>query len=346
MRRAFGGWRSGRSMPAFTSSCPAARPARARRSPRTSACASSSSSSRKRRAGAGPRAGAGGYDTHEVVHVGEAHAEGRRAGHPVGHAVLQQADARRALPALQRDRRRASGCRSSSTTCPGRTGCNVDARRSPAWRRSRTSSASRKRPATSRRCARSAARVPKTSSCCRETTALTLPVMAVGGRGIISVASNERAGEMAKMVELAEANDFAAARRIHATLMPFLTVNFIESNPIPIKSGHGGDGPARGGNRLPMVPPRDASRRRSPPCSKQLRGTPCTMTLERIDAPSKQGARRPIEARALVEEFRARLVDRRDPRGRARRIAQPAGASTSGSSTASCSGSGSAIPST
>ena len=55
---------------------------------------------------------------------------------------------------------------------------------------------------------------------------LTLPVMSVGGRGIISVASNGVPAEMAKMVELAEANDFAAARRIHATLMPFLTVNY------------------------------------------------------------------------------------------------------------------------
>ena len=50
----------------------------------------------------------------------------RRRRHPLGHAVLQQADAGRAVPALQRDRREHVGCRSSSTTCPGRTGCNVE----------------------------------------------------------------------------------------------------------------------------------------------------------------------------------------------------------------------------
>src|SRR5216117_449666 len=65
--------------------------------------------------------------------------------------------------------------------------------------------------------------------------ALTLPLMAIGGRGIISVASNLVAAEMSRMVELAEANDFAAARAVHDALMPIMTVNFVESNPIPVK---------------------------------------------------------------------------------------------------------------
>ncbi len=63
--------------------------------------------------------------------------------------------------------------------------------------------------------------------------ALTLPLMAVGGRGIISVASNEMPAEMAQMVELAERGDFAAARRLHAQLLPLMQVNFVESNPDP-----------------------------------------------------------------------------------------------------------------
>src|SRR3954453_24034989 len=64
--------------------------------------------------------------------------------------------------------------------------------------------------------------------------ALTLPLMAVGGRGIISVASNEIPAEMAQMVEAAERDDFAAARKIHARIMPLLMVNFIEANPVPV----------------------------------------------------------------------------------------------------------------
>jgi 4-hydroxy-tetrahydrodipicolinate synthase len=84
--------------------------------------------------------------------------------------------------------------------------------------------------------------------------------MAVGGRGIISVASNEVPAEMSQMVEHAEANDFAAARRVHNTLLPLMMVNFIESNPIPVKSAMAAMGLLEEVYRLPMVPPRDASR--------------------------------------------------------------------------------------
>ena len=66
--------------------------------------------------------------------------------------------------------------------------------------------------------------------------AITLPLMAVGGRGVISVASNEVPREMAQMVEAAERGDFASARKIHATLLPLMIVNFIESNPVPVKA--------------------------------------------------------------------------------------------------------------
>jgi 4-hydroxy-tetrahydrodipicolinate synthase len=90
--------------------------------------------------------------------------------------------------------------------------------------------------------------------------ALTLPLMAVGGRGIISVASNVVPAEMTRMVELAENNDFAAARAVHAALMPIMTVNFIESNPIPVKCAMAILGLLEETYRLPMVPPRPASR--------------------------------------------------------------------------------------
>jgi 4-hydroxy-tetrahydrodipicolinate synthase len=91
---------------------------------------------------------------------------------------------------------------------------------------------------------------------------LTLPVMSVGGHGIISVASNGMPAEMAKMVELAESGDFAAARRMHNRLMPFMTVNFVEANPIPIKAAMAMMGLLDERYRLPMVPPRPASRER------------------------------------------------------------------------------------
>ena len=80
---------------------------------------------------------------------------------------------------------------------PGRTGVNIEPRDARSgWRRSRTSSASRKPRATSRRCARSVAAVPADFIVLSGDDAMTLPLMAIGGRGIISVASNEIPGEM------------------------------------------------------------------------------------------------------------------------------------------------------
>jgi 4-hydroxy-tetrahydrodipicolinate synthase len=90
--------------------------------------------------------------------------------------------------------------------------------------------------------------------------ALTLPVMAVGGRGVISVASNEIPGEMVKMVEAAERDDFAAARAVHARIMPLMQINFVESNPVPVKAAMAAMGLLEEVYRLPMVPPRPESR--------------------------------------------------------------------------------------
>ena len=92
--------------------------------------------------------------------------------------------------------------------------------------------------------------------------ALTLPLMAVGGHGIISVISNEAPAEMARMADLAGAGDFTAARRIHNQLMPLMSANFVESNPIPVKAAMAAMGLLEEVYRLPMVPPLDASRQR------------------------------------------------------------------------------------
>src|SRR3954467_10804762 len=92
--------------------------------------------------------------------------------------------------------------------------------------------------------------------------ALTLPVMSIGGRGIVSVASNEIPAEMARMVELAEAGDFTGARRMHHELMPLIQINFIESSPIPVKAAMAMMGLVEEVYRLPLVPPRPASRDR------------------------------------------------------------------------------------
>ena len=90
--------------------------------------------------------------------------------------------------------------------------------------------------------------------------ALTLPLMSVGGRGIISVASNEIPAQMVQMVEAAERNDFAAARAIHAGMLPLMMINFIEANPVPVKAAMAAMGLVEEIYRLPMVSPRAESR--------------------------------------------------------------------------------------
>ena len=92
--------------------------------------------------------------------------------------------------------------------------------------------------------------------------ALTLPMMAVGGKGVISVASNEVPAEMVEMVEHAERGDLRAARQAHARLLPLMLGNFIESNPIPVKSVMAAMGLLEEVYRLPLVPPRAESRAR------------------------------------------------------------------------------------
>jgi len=64
---------------------------------------------------------------------------------------------------------------------------------------------------------------------------LTLPFMAVGAEGVISVASNLIPKEVSKMVALALDNDFAAARKLHAKFYPLFKNLFIEPNPVPVK---------------------------------------------------------------------------------------------------------------
>jgi 4-hydroxy-tetrahydrodipicolinate synthase len=84
--------------------------------------------------------------------------------------------------------------------------------------------------------------------------------MAIGGRGVISVASNEAPSEMAQIVELCEKGDFAAARKLHHWLLPLIQVNFAETNPIPCKAAMAAMGLLEENYRLPMVPPAAATR--------------------------------------------------------------------------------------
>ena len=100
--------------------------------------------------------------------------------------------------------------------------------------------------------------------------ALTLPLMAVGGHGVISVASNEIPADMAHMVEAAERNDFAAARAVHHRILSLMQINFVESNPIPVKAALAAMGLIEETYRLPMCAPRPESREKILKVLKEL----------------------------------------------------------------------------
>jgi 4-hydroxy-tetrahydrodipicolinate synthase len=86
--------------------------------------------------------------------------------------------------------------------------------------------------------------------------ALTLPLAAMGGKGIISVASNEIPAEMTRLAQLCLAGNFAEARTMQRKWLPLLEVNFIETNPTPVKAAMAEMGLLEPVFRLPLVPPK------------------------------------------------------------------------------------------
>ncbi len=90
--------------------------------------------------------------------------------------------------------------------------------------------------------------------------AITLPLIALGGRGVISVVSNEIPAEMARLTRLAIDGDFEAARQIHRRVHALMEVNFVESNPIPVKAAMAQMGLLEPVWRLPLVAPKAEKR--------------------------------------------------------------------------------------
>jgi 4-hydroxy-tetrahydrodipicolinate synthase len=204
-------------------------------------------------------AGAGGYDTKDVIHSAQRMKHVGAGGilsvtpyynKPTPEGLFQHYSAiagEVGLPLIVYN-------------VPGRTGCNVDV--ATLVRLSGVPGIVGVKEASGNisQMVEVCGAVPKEFLVLSGDDALTLPLMSVGGRGLISVAGNEVPGDMARMVEQAERGDFAAARAIHQQLLPLMLVNFIESNPIPVKSAMAALGLLEEVYRLPMVPPREASR--------------------------------------------------------------------------------------
>jgi 4-hydroxy-tetrahydrodipicolinate synthase len=91
---------------------------------------------------------------------------------------------------------------------------------------------------------------------------ITLPLIALGADGLISVASNEAPALVSRMVELALAGEWDEARALHYKLLPLMEANFIESSPGPVKAGLTLMGLIEENFRLPLVPVQEKTRAR------------------------------------------------------------------------------------
>jgi 4-hydroxy-tetrahydrodipicolinate synthase len=98
-------------------------------------------------------------------------------------------------------------------------------------------------------------RVPDSFTVLSGDDAITLPLIALGGKGLISVVANEIPAETAALVHACLNGDFAGARVLQRKYLPLMDVNFIESNPIPVKAAMGLMGLLEPVYRLPLVPP-------------------------------------------------------------------------------------------
>jgi 4-hydroxy-tetrahydrodipicolinate synthase len=91
---------------------------------------------------------------------------------------------------------------------------------------------------------------------------ITIPLIALGGKGIISVVANEIPGEMTRLAQAALRGDFATARELQRKYLPLMEVNFVESSPIPVKAAMAAMGLLEPVWRLPLVPPQPQNQAR------------------------------------------------------------------------------------
>jgi 4-hydroxy-tetrahydrodipicolinate synthase len=98
----------------------------------------------------------------------------------------------------------------------------------------------------------------------------TLPMLALGGKGVISTTSNVAPGEVVDLVRAFRARDLERARSVHFRLMPLFDVLFCETNPIPVKAALAMRGLIGEELRLPLLPITNGNRERLQAVLKEL----------------------------------------------------------------------------
>ena len=203
-------------------------------------------------------AGAGGYDTKEVVHLAremqDAGVQGLLSVTPYYNKPTPEGLFKHFSAVAE-----ATPLPIVLYNVPGRTGCNIDAATLAKLATIPHVVGVKEASGNITQMVEICRAVPPDFIVLSGDDALTLPLMAIGGRGLISVASNAVPAEIAQMVEAAERGDYATARKMHHRLVPLMLGNFIESNPGPVKFAMAAMGLCDETYRLPMVSPRPAS---------------------------------------------------------------------------------------
>jgi len=203
-------------------------------------------------------AGAGGYDTREVVHAA---AEMRETG---AHGILSVTPYYN-KPTPEGLYQHYKAIADSTPlpivvyNVPSRTGCNVDPTTLARLATIPNIVGVKEASGNITQMVEICHTVPSDFIVLSGDDAITLPLMAIGGRGIISVASNVAPAEMVQLVEAAERGDFTTARRWHDKLLSLMQVHFVESNPGPVKFAMAAMGLCEDVYRLPVVSPRPSS---------------------------------------------------------------------------------------
>jgi 4-hydroxy-tetrahydrodipicolinate synthase len=206
-------------------------------------------------------AGAGGYNTHEVAELARA-CEALGADGVLSVAPYYNKPTQRGLIRHYETIAAATALPIVLYNVPGRTGCNIEPNTVAHLATVPNIVAVKEASGNMTQICEVCRAVPEDFIVLSGDDAMTVPMMAVGAKGVISVASNVSPNGMVSMVEAAERGDFESAREAHERLLPLMLVGFVESNPIPVKAALAMMGLLEEVYRLPMVPPSEASRAR------------------------------------------------------------------------------------
>ena len=204
-------------------------------------------------------AGAGGYNTKEVIHLaGEMKKAG--AGGLLSVTPYYNKPSQEGLFQHYRAIAESTTLPIVVYNVPGRTGCNIEPATVVRLATLPNIVGIKEASGNMTQMCEVCRLVPESFLVLSGDDAVTLPLMAVGGRGVISVVSNQIPSDMAQMVEAAERGDFKAARAIHTRIMPLMQINFVESSPGPVKAAMALMGLIEETYRLPIVSPRAESK--------------------------------------------------------------------------------------